>query len=87
MRQIEDLKVVPAEAPKTESELTLEAFIRDATGPGKTQGIINNLNSLVKRKKPVAVPVVEAEASGSGLKRKAEDEGEGEAKKVKEVEK
>lgn len=60
--------------PKTATEEALEALIKGATGPAKTQGIINNLNSLVKKKKPV--PVVEqvaVQAESSGTKRKAED--------------
>jgi hypothetical protein len=50
---------------------------------------VNNLNSLVKRKKPasasVSTPVVEEEESGKG-KRKAEEVLEGEDKKAKLVE-
>lgn len=83
------MKVVPTEAPQTDKEKALQALILNATGPNKTAGIVNNLNSLVKRKKPVAAPVeaiaeesVAEESNGKG-KRKAEDQGENEEKKVK----
>lgn len=79
--QIEDLKVVPEEAPKTDKDLALEAFLLHAVSPSKTKGIVNNLNSLVKKKKVVAVPV---DSENGELKRKAEEEvakeGEGEKK-------
>lgn len=95
--QIEDLKVVPEEAPKTDAEQALEAMIRSATGPAQTKGLVNNLNSLVKKKKPAAPPPVIAangSESGSGStsveesaaagKRKAEEaQGQGEEKKAK----
>ncbi|KAL8280950.1 hypothetical protein RQP46_006629 [Phenoliferia psychrophenolica] len=78
--KIEDLKVVPEAAPQTEAEKALEAVIRNATGP-KAAGIVNNLNSLVKKKKPV--PVQDG-ASGSGEKRKADEaSAQGDEKKAK----
>lgn len=94
--QIEDLKVVPVEAPKTEAELKLDELLKGAASgavgsSGGGSGIVNNLNSLVKKKKKVVVeaeeePVVNQEEEGKE-KRKAEDsalgEGEPEEKKVK----
>ena len=86
--QIEDLKVVPEAAPKTEAEKTMEALILKAAGPVKAAGIVNNLNSFVKKKKPTPVPVASgsgsAAVSGSGgEKRKAEESNQGEDKKAK----
>lgn len=74
--QIEDLKVVPIEAPKTESEKKLDELLRGSSGG--SSGVVNNLNSLVKKKKKVVEAVEEAvvekeqEEEGKG-KRKAEE--------------
>ncbi|KAK4701015.1 HAT1-interacting factor 1, partial [Phenoliferia sp. Uapishka_3] len=87
--KIEDLKVVPEAAPKTESEKTLEALIGGVASRAGASGVVNNLNSLVKRKKPSTVPapdIVKSEESNGGVKRKAEEppvEGEAMDKKAK----
>ena len=72
------------EAPKSATDLALDAFLATAAAKGiPTSGVINNLNSLVKKKKAAVVaPEVNAEASGSGSKRKGDDV-EGSEKKSK----
>ncbi|KDE07400.1 hypothetical protein MVLG_02267 [Microbotryum lychnidis-dioicae p1A1 Lamole] len=62
--KIEDLKFVPEEAPKTEAEKQIDALLQksDFTNALKS-GQVNNLNSLVKKKKQPAAPVAESAAS------------------------
>lgn len=86
--QIEDLKIVAEEAPKSATDLALDAFLATAAAKGiSTSGVINNLNSLVKKKKAVVAPAVEdegnVEASGSGSKRKGDEVDGSEEKKSK----
>ena len=82
--QIEDLKVVPEEAPKTESEKRLDELLKGAAD-AKASGVVNNLNSLVKKKKKVVDTVEEVVEEGKG-KRKADEpvaEGSSEEKRAK----
>jgi hypothetical protein len=66
--QIEDLKCVPVEAPKTEAEKRLDELLKGAAANGAaSSGVVNNLNSLVKKKaRPAATeadkPVIELKA-------------------------
>ncbi len=95
--QIEDLKTVPEEAPKSAADLALEALMRgkaSADGPV----VVNNLNSLVKKKKPapaaaaaapapteVTMPADAVEAiadEAAGAKRAAEEAEKGEGEPV-----
>jgi hypothetical protein len=67
----------------------LADLIKGATGPAKVQGIINDLTSLVKRKKvvPDATSAASTVAESNGSKRKAqhieEEIGQSEEKKSK----
>lgn len=58
---------MPVEAPKTDAEKRLDELLKGAAANGAaSSGIVNNLNSLVKKKaKPVAhdaKPVIELQA-------------------------
>ncbi|GAA5926342.1 Hif1p [Sporobolomyces koalae] len=94
--KIEDLKTVPTEPAPSASDLALESFLRSATGAapaGSTSAPVNDLNSLVKKKKkPTPAPASEqarpegktSEVEEQNGKRKAEEPStEQEEKKVK----
>ncbi|KAK4049194.1 DNA-dependent ATPase mgs1 [Microbotryomycetes sp. JL201] len=88
---IEDLKVVPEELPKTEAERRLDELLK-GSGAGSASGAVNNLNSLVKKKAkstaPPPAPIIEeaklenaaaaghSSAGSAAGKRKAADEVE-----------
>ncbi|SCZ87418.1 BZ3500_MvSof-1268-A1-R1_Chr2-2g04884 [Microbotryum saponariae] len=62
--KIEDLKFVPEEAPKTEAEKQIDALLQNSNFTNALKsGQVNNLNSLVKKKKLPAAPVAESAAS------------------------
>lgn len=67
---------MPEAAPLDPTEAALADLIKGATGTGKAQGIINNLNSLVKRKK-TAPTTEESESNATGTKRKVDEVDEG----------
>ena len=91
------MKTVPTEPEPSAADKALEDFLRQATGVSGSSAPVNDLNSLVKKKKkpsniaaPAAVkkeeaPIEVTEEDGKG-KRKAEEEvgkEESEEKKVK----
>ncbi|KAK4055843.1 hypothetical protein OIO90_003098 [Microbotryomycetes sp. JL221] len=77
--KIEDLKIVPEEAPKTEAERKLDELLQGA-GNLSASGAVNNLNSLVKKKAKAAplspAPVLVEEGKPVNSSHNIEDAGE-----------
>ncbi|SCV70279.1 BQ2448_1673 [Microbotryum intermedium] len=70
--KIEDLKFVPEEAPKTEAEKQIDALLQNSNFTNALKsGQVNNLNSLVKKKKQPTAP------AGSAAVEKKEEVVEG----------
>lgn len=92
---------MPVEAPKTDAEKRLDELLKGAAANGSASGVVNNLNSLVKKKKVKPSedkPVIELQAEVVAPppdhapeedltvgKRKAEDALEGDDEKKAKV--
>jgi hypothetical protein len=90
VHQIEDLKTVPEQPTVSAADRAMEEFLRQATGVGANPSApVNDLNSLVKKKKKPTPTATEAstpkEAAETVKAEEVEEEGKGKRKADEEV--